>query len=868
MKISKTALLMLWWSFIFLGLWLMLVSVATAEKELGMNPRNAVHHVQNVALISGNNRSILRKEGGGVLWIQADNFVISQTWNTVKNEIKNANSSSILWWIKNTISGWSANVILGWQMNEILGNYSTILWWSGNKIQWSSSTNSVILWWLDNKLQWNNSVAGWQNNTVVGNNSTALWENSSITWNNSVALWSGAKIKASNSFLWTDWKQSGELDENNVFAIVSKHWLVVNTGKAHSFAKLTIWGPLIVYNNGNSDNNLQCNSDTKWVLKVVNESSHKCFCSCDGLSRNSLNWQWKCVKACNPKIEPVCGTDVSKSCPDGGRCSYSGSCATGTVVEGTGAYFIDKDDMLHWSCETEDGWITGCVVALTSGGPVPVEPNLEECTIQYDANGWTPTPSAQTGTCGESVNLAPAPTKPWFTFVGWMSSQDGQTYIASTSYTLPASASTVTMTAQWDNSSYPCTWTVPSWDGYLFWSWTYTSWYTPTSWTYTSGNPWACEYTCDTSAYEWNGFECLQKSFTCGDVHWNCGWWVEASNQNSSDASKYIWDCGTTTGCYECKPGYDNDWNGNCVSSQIPKCSSEFWKCRSWEPSDQNNNQTWKCTLGGNTVSCDCNDYSYTVITCPQNYVLGNDGDCHLHYKVCATPLRCGANLSRYSPWCEYERQNVGWELPHRDTPGVQSCRGNTDYSIPGPYSNFPSVLENRVYWDSSSNIAVNGVGNMYYQMSAYEDGNSEEDVVCEAQVVDYRALLENCKWEFHKFTGSVYDYDMWYYMTDCPNHPEVNTISSCRTTKNWCHSDSLSRINGELTLHYCKVNTDVVAPCSDYYSDIDMIRFFLTQEDCETQHTKWLCKNGPSWEKCVHSVDSSLEQYRCTVWE
>lgn len=361
MRISKTVILMIWCLLNLASVWLVFVFAADQSKELWMNPGNAVHHVVNVVLLSWEHRSTLKKQGQGLLWIQVNNFVISQTWDDVKNKI-NAEYSSILWWIKNQINSSESNVILWGQSNEILKEgisqwkYSTILWWSGNKIKWSDY--SVILWWLDNELKWNYSVVWWQANRVNGDYSTVLWENSRVVWNYSVALWSGSKIKADNSFLWTDGNQDEELKENNVFAVVAEHWLVVKADKPHAFSQLTVWGPLIVYNNGDSDNNLVCNDDTKWVLKVINrDASAKCFCSCDGVHWNSLYWQWKCAGICD-KLEPKCG-GISKNCSSKPY-SYSWSCEFGTVVEWTWAYMVTTDDVIHRSCQTSDWLVQSC----------------------------------------------------------------------------------------------------------------------------------------------------------------------------------------------------------------------------------------------------------------------------------------------------------------------------------------------------------------------------------------------------------------------------------------------------------------------------------------------------------------------------
>jgi hypothetical protein len=372
MKISKTLVLMLWWLFSLAGLWLMFASAA--EKQL-WDPYNEVHHVLSVTLLSWSNRSTLSKVWNGILWIKADNFVISQTWDLL-NKAVNTHDSSILWWIKNQIDGWKGNVILWWQGNAIKkqGNMnltdSAILWWSGNQILQSSNKNSdksVILWWVGNTLRWSNSVAWWESNRLEWDFSTVLWNNSEVKWDRSVALWSGAKVNANNSFLWTDGSQTENLWQAKVFAVVSKNWVVVNADKANSFSQLTIWGPLIVYKTDvmAKDEGLGCTADTKWVLKVIKrDNSQNCFCSCDGEFWHSLYWQWVCVWKCDTSLAPKCGTDFSRI-EVGGSYLYSWSCEIWKIVKWTWDYVVTKDNVVHRSCQTNNGKALECTWSVS-----------------------------------------------------------------------------------------------------------------------------------------------------------------------------------------------------------------------------------------------------------------------------------------------------------------------------------------------------------------------------------------------------------------------------------------------------------------------------------------------------------------------
>jgi hypothetical protein len=161
MKISKTAVLALWWVFATAGLWFMYVSAA--EKWVFMNLNNAVQHFVEVKFVEkwnddgvmikrwGNTNpsiNINRTDAGSL------NFILTKTWATELNTISNSKSSSILWWVHNTIN---------WKDNNV------IFWWESNTIKWSSQWyNDVILWWNGNTIEESSqsTILGWNGNTV------------------------------------------------------------------------------------------------------------------------------------------------------------------------------------------------------------------------------------------------------------------------------------------------------------------------------------------------------------------------------------------------------------------------------------------------------------------------------------------------------------------------------------------------------------------------------------------------------------------------------------------------------------------------------------------------------------------------------
>ena len=372
MKIRNVTLSLMWCA--VLAMWLWELSALAADgngsnggKDIGLDITNAVQHIGSVKIISvEGGEGILTSAGNSLVWITAKNFIISQTGANINTIDNGGDASNILWGASNTIGAKTASTILWWQENMNYGNYSTILWWKSNRIiGWDYST---VVGWTNNVLQWDASVILWgSDNNLEGNYSAVLWSNAEVKWNYSVALWNNSKVEANNSFLWTDGNKP-TLTTSNVFAINSEHWMVVNTGAAHSFAKLTIGWPLVI----NAWGSVACDADHKWVLKVVNwasdNSGYKCFCSCDGTKVDnkyywhSLYGQWKCEWICNRNVaeeNPTCGTTASINHSTHEITVTCGNKYSKPVV-GDGAYFVDKDGYIYWSCQTDAGKTIQC----------------------------------------------------------------------------------------------------------------------------------------------------------------------------------------------------------------------------------------------------------------------------------------------------------------------------------------------------------------------------------------------------------------------------------------------------------------------------------------------------------------------------
>jgi len=318
MKISKTAVLVLWWIFATLGLWLMVVNAA--EKTLTMDLKNAVQHFKTVRLITTSDNSgveLNRIDGPLVEISGANNFIIT-TWGTEEsqiNQILNVRNSSILWWKGNKINnGWGGgnyDVILWWEWNLMDWSdknfYNVILWWKGNQIH--NSRHSVILWWEWNIINSNSSydTAIWNKNTLGGSYSVAIWYKNALSSSYSAAVWSNWTVGGTRSFLWTN--DTLSVGERDVFVVNWENGMVVNANKAHSFAKLTVWWSLVI---GTKD----ISAWEGWMIKVLNGTNwRKCFCSHNGSGRNSLHGGWSCAPICNgTQKNPKCAATADVTC--------------------------------------------------------------------------------------------------------------------------------------------------------------------------------------------------------------------------------------------------------------------------------------------------------------------------------------------------------------------------------------------------------------------------------------------------------------------------------------------------------------------------------------------------------------------------
>lgn len=97
---------------------------------------------------------------------------------------------------------------------------------------------------------------------------------------------------------------------------------------------------------------------------------------------------------------------------------------------------------------TTSAWDLSSARSSSPSSPTDITVTLHvrssTATLTYNANGGSPTPSAQTAAIGSSITLASAPSRSGYNFAGWQI--NGVNYSAGASYTLSANA---TATAQW-----------------------------------------------------------------------------------------------------------------------------------------------------------------------------------------------------------------------------------------------------------------------------------------------------------------------------------------------------------------------------------------------------------------------------------
>ena len=390
MKSRKTRTLVALWLAAIGGFSLMFANADDSNnfKEIKMDITNAVQTIPQIIFkktVSDSDEVILTNVGRLIkIDTKGKGFVLSRRWSSAEG---------------------SNSTVLGWEYNNIGGsnsNNSTIIWWSNNSI--NSSSNAVIWWWDYNSMSNSNywTIAWWyknssnaehatvvwgSNNNAGGEYSVVLWKEAKANGKYSVSLWQYATVTKDSSFLWNDGTSNQTLNRANIFAVIGKSGMVVNMDKAHRFAQLTLWWSLFI-NQSASDLTWasSCARWTKWVVRVIpGPTDQVCFCSCDGESWNSLFGPWECNKKCGSLADPECDVSkLKKICTSEERYTYTGWCKQWDVVDGDGAYLVDREGNVHWSCQTNDGATKGCVAQIERSN---IEWSCEKDVGEYKCNG-------------------------------------------------------------------------------------------------------------------------------------------------------------------------------------------------------------------------------------------------------------------------------------------------------------------------------------------------------------------------------------------------------------------------------------------------------------------------------------------------
>ncbi len=548
MKISKSGLLGL--SLLFTAMWLWLIAVSVADQQqqlLNIDLDNAVQFMEKVKFISSWSTfsATLDQMGSGSVRVQgtSSNFILTQTWIDKENIILNWPYSTILWWEKNIIDG-RYNVILWWEENSISGGYNVILWWERNRIK-NGKQYSVILWWEDNEVEWNNAVVLWSYNTVgEGTWSTAVWMSGYVEGSHSVAMWLNSKVKANNSFLWSDGSATEDLTWDNLFVIMAENGMIINANRAHNFAKLTLWWPLVI-SGAENDKNIKCWTwEGGWILKIVNAENQVCLCGCDWSWRNSMLGRGRCMSICDSSIKPECDTTVKRVC-DNGKILFSWSCITWKPVKWTWAYLMDKYDRVHRSCQTDDGSAVECVQPVTNKNEYFPWCQSYSCQWSVPAGAYLVEGSNQ-GLEGWVQNALYASESE----AAWKKCA----YVCDSNHKLSEDGKSC------EELTYECAWIMP-WENTRKWPSTTTNQVIADGWWNFVDNPlgdlWACQWSCVDARYKKVDGEnscVLEEQGECSSSHFYCEVW-DSSYAETWD-TEWTWKCWDVD-CRECFSWYD-----------------------------------------------------------------------------------------------------------------------------------------------------------------------------------------------------------------------------------------------------------------------------------------------------------------------
>ena len=721
MKSRKTRILVVLWLVAISVFSVVDISFAQNAKDILPNPTNARQTIPVIHFrsdVGDRDKYVELKNLNDLVRIDTKeyNFVLKKG-----RSVASGSGSAILWWTDNSVLDSDYSTIVAWSRNEVINSDFGVVWWGTENAV--NDNYWTVAGWERNTAGVYSTVVWGKNNTAAGDYSVVLWSGSTANGENSVAMWYEATVNGRNSFLWSD--SSATLAKSHVFAVVGWSGMVVNTNTAHRFAKLTIGGSLLI--NEWTTGTVACK---EWVLKVINRTDltgSVCFCSCDGATWHSLFWAWTCSSVCGGTEKPNCGT-VSKICDETtGKFVYSGTCNPWDVVEWPGAYMIDKYDIVHWTCETNDGSTKQCEKPLASVNSwICVEPAWEfECV-------WTILNGLSGNNCSgewltDHTNVKLYPTqeeannhkcgwycKPWFKNVDWdwcvpyewCGPKNVSGY--SVPYLAHEATTWVTKNVEWgtctrrfkcddsniialwvDSCSYSCQWTLP--DHATLWSSIDPT--SPTSYSYSENStPAACKFRCDDN-YTYNSStntcEASTQSNNCGTAPSNSTWvkstftqtwngtaWIPTNKPNNTCVTTNT----STVDCsFKCNTNYECDGNTWCKPKTQSKTCGTAPSNSTWVVS------TFKQTWNGTTWTPDtkaktCVTSNSSTVEC--SFICDSTHKCNNDWDACIiidTNQRCDNTTERAcTEWWTAISTNddeTAWRWNCKDQSGCYKCK-------------------------------------------------------------------------------------------------------------------------------------------------------------------------------------------------
>jgi len=163
--------------------------------------------------------------------------------NGLKDQL-NISNGIVVW--NNSSAEWSYSSIWWWTSNKIVNSkYAWIAWWTSNEIE-SSSNNSVIWGWNWNLINWENAVIAWWDGNRANSFWVVIWWSNNTGRTNGVALWGQWNNADENSLVmwsWAGWNSvfawNAKADTNSA-RIDAENWVLIWTTEPVPWVSLVV----------------------------------------------------------------------------------------------------------------------------------------------------------------------------------------------------------------------------------------------------------------------------------------------------------------------------------------------------------------------------------------------------------------------------------------------------------------------------------------------------------------------------------------------------------------------------------------------------------------------------------------------------